>query len=56
VSLSSPGNLSGEKVWDKWKARLENQLAMLYRVNGVPLVYVTIRDKEVPEEGREGLY
>jgi hypothetical protein len=48
---ASPGNLTSEKVWDKWKAGLENQLSMLYGVNGVPLVYV-IREKEVPEEGK----
>ena len=47
---ASPGKLTGEKVWDKWKAGLENQLSMLYGVNGVPLVYV-IRENEEPEEG-----
>jgi uncharacterized membrane protein YcjF (UPF0283 family) len=34
----SPAKLTGEKVWDKWKGGLENQLSMLYGVNGVPLV------------------
>jgi hypothetical protein len=48
---ASPGKLTGEKVWDKWKAGLENQLFMLYGVNGVPLVYV-IRENEEPEEGK----
>jgi len=24
-----PGILTGEKVWDKWKSGLENQLSML---------------------------
>jgi hypothetical protein len=33
---ASPGKFSGEKVWDNWKAGLENQLSMLYGVNGVP--------------------
>jgi hypothetical protein len=48
---ASPGSLTGEKFWDKWKAGLENQLSMLYGVNGVPLFYI-IREKEVPEEGK----
>jgi hypothetical protein len=46
-----PGKLTGEQVWDEWKAGLENQLSMLYGVNGVPLVYV-IRENEEPEEGK----
>jgi hypothetical protein len=49
AKAASPGKLTGEKVWDTWKAGLENQLSMLYGVNGVPLVYV-IRKNEVPEE------
>jgi hypothetical protein len=48
---ASPGKLTGEKVWDKWRSGLENQLSMLYGVNGVPLVYV-IRENEEPEEGK----
>ena len=51
AKAASPGKLTGEKVWDKWKAGLENQLSMLYGVNGVPLVYV-IRENEEPEEGK----
>jgi hypothetical protein len=51
AKAASPGKLTGEEVWDKWKAGLENQLSMLYGVNGVPLVYV-IREKEEPEEGK----
>jgi 3-methyladenine DNA glycosylase/8-oxoguanine DNA glycosylase len=51
AKAASPGKLTGEKVWDTWKAGLENQLSMLYGVNGVPLVYV-IRKDERPEEGK----
>jgi hypothetical protein len=50
AKAASPGKLTGEKVWDKWKAGLENQLSMFYGVIGVPLVYV-VRENEEPEEG-----
>jgi hypothetical protein len=46
---ASPGKFTDQRVWFKWKAELENQLAMLYGVNGVLLVYV-IREKEEPKE------
>jgi hypothetical protein len=49
AKAASPWKLTGEKAWDKWKAGLENQLSMLYGVNGVPPVYV-IRENEEPEE------
>jgi hypothetical protein len=42
------GKLTVEKIWNKWKAGLENELSMLY---GVPLVYV-ILENEKPEEGK----
>jgi hypothetical protein len=42
---ASLGDLTREKIWNKWKAGLENQLFMLYGVNCVLLVYV-IRDKK----------
>jgi hypothetical protein len=51
AKAASPGKLTGEKVWDKWKAGLENQLSMLYSVKGAPLVYI-IRENEQPEEGK----
>jgi hypothetical protein len=43
--------VTGEKVWDKWKVGVENQLSMFYGVNSVPLVYV-IRENRDPEEGK----
>jgi hypothetical protein len=49
-TLVKSGNLTSEKVWAKWKARLENQLSMLYCVNCVRLVNV-ISENEDPEEG-----
>jgi hypothetical protein len=36
ANAASPGKLTSEKVWDKWKAGLENHLSMFYGVNGVP--------------------
>jgi hypothetical protein len=51
AKAASPGKLTGERVWDKWKAGLENRLSMLYGDNGVPLVYVS-RENEQPEEGK----
>jgi hypothetical protein len=51
AKAASPWELTGEKGWDKWKAGLENQLSMLYGINGVPLVYV-IRENEEQEEGK----
>jgi hypothetical protein len=49
AKAASPEILTSEKVWDKWKAGRENQLSMLYGVNGVPLV---VRGNEEPEEGK----
>lgn len=49
---AAPGMLTGEKIWVKWIAALENQLGMILGVTGVPLIYV-IREHEVPEEGME---
>jgi hypothetical protein len=51
AKAASPAKLTGEKVWNTWKARLENQLSMLYGVNGVPLVYV-IRKTKNQKKGR----
>jgi hypothetical protein len=45
AKAASPGKLTGEEVWDKWKAGLENQLSMLYGVNGVPLATLSARRK-----------
>jgi hypothetical protein len=51
AKTASPEKLTSEKVWDKWKAGRENQLSMLYGVNGVPLVYL-VRGNEEPEQGK----
>jgi hypothetical protein len=51
AKAASPGKLIGEKVWLMWKEGLENQLSMLYGVNGVPSVYVNDVNGE-PEEGK----
>jgi hypothetical protein len=51
AKTASPEKLTSEKVWDKWKAGLENQLSMLYVVNGVPMFYVT-RENEEQKKGR----
>jgi hypothetical protein len=45
---ASPGKLTGEKVWDKWRSALENQLSMIFGVNGIPLVYVIREHVETP--------
>jgi hypothetical protein len=45
------GNSLVRRFGIKWKAGLENQLFMLYGVNGVPLVYV-IHEIEESEEGK----
>jgi hypothetical protein len=49
--VASPGKLTGEKVWDKWKAGLKNQLSMLSGDNGAPSSTSSARTK-IQKKGR----
>lgn len=47
---AAPGMLTGENVWEKWEAKLNNMLSIQTGIFGVPLAYV-IREKVNPDPG-----